>query len=444
MDSKENIRTTRFGLLLVVLYILIVISPFVLAAILRSENSSNFVREIGKNFSLLAFSILSMQFVVGARLKWIEKPFGLDVIFQFHKAMGVFAVTLLLLHPILLAIAGSWALFLNNTWYILIAKIILLFALIHFPFVSLFRLAVRLEYEKWRFTHNIMAALVLLIGFVHSWRASLSYNGDLNSTPMRVLWIGMLGVAAIAYIYHRWHRRRSYQVVEVLNETENVWTIKMAPPEGEKQYNHLPGQFHFIKPRRGADLPVEEHPFTISSSPTEEGFISSTIKESGDFTSAIGKIKPGDNISIQGPYGRFSYIFHPDKQELVFIAGGIGITPLMSMLCHMRDTQSDKEVLLLYGNNTENEIAFGEELAEIETGEHPRLKVVHILAKPGDGWSGETGFVDREKIERLCGERLRNKSFYICGPPIMMNIVIKILKDLDVPDDCIHFERFAL
>ncbi|HIE26514.1 TPA: hypothetical protein EYP66_04440 [Candidatus Poribacteria bacterium] len=67
----------------------------------------------------------------------------------------------------------------------------------------------------------------------------------------------------------------------------------------------LPGQFHFIKLYREGGLPVEEHPFTISSSPTEKGFVSSTIKESGDFTATIGQTKPGDTASVQGPYGRF-------------------------------------------------------------------------------------------------------------------------------------------
>jgi len=206
----------------------------------------------------------------------------------------------------------------------------------------------------------------------------------------------------------------------------------------------LPGQFHFIKLYRGTGLPVEEHPFTISSSPTEDGFVSSTIKESGDFTATIGKTKPGDTAIIQGAYGRFSYVLHPEEQELVFIAGGVGITPLMSMLRHMRDTRTDKDVLLLYGNKTENDIVFRGELSEIEAGGYPHLKVVHILSQAGDEWRGETGFVDKEKIERLCNGGLGTKAFYVCGPPIMMDKVIRTLRTLGIPNRRIHHERFSL
>jgi predicted ferric reductase len=259
----------------------------------------------------------------------------------------------------------------------------------------------------------------------------------------------MLVMAASAYLYHRvlrslWHRRYAYRVIEVLNETPDVWTIKFALAEGGKRYDYLPGQFHFIKLYRESGLPVEEHPFTISSSPTEEGFVSSTIKESGDFTATIGQTKPGDAVSVQGPYGRLSYVFHPDNRELVFIAGGVGITPLMSMLRHMRDTQSPKDVLLLYGSKTENDIVFRDELAAIEAGEYPHLKVVHILSKPGDDWSGETGYVDQGKIERFCNGNLKKKAFYICGPPIMLDNVLQALSALGVAENQVHYERFAL
>jgi predicted ferric reductase len=445
MDNIKNSRGAWAAIARIVLYIIAVITPLVLAAVLRPQAAGSLVYELGRNFALLAFTILALQFVVSARLKWMERPFGLDMIFRFHKAMGVFAVALLLIHPILLAAGSkSWFLLLNNTRGYLVAKIGLLMVLI-LAFISIFRLALKFDYEKWRFSHNIIAAPVLLIGFLHSW----NLGSDVTKMPMRVLWIGLLVLAASAYLYHRvlralWHRRHAYRVIEALNETPDVWTIKCAPPEGKKRYDYFPGQFHFIKLYRESGLPIEEHPFTISSSPTEEGFVISTIKESGDFTATIGQTKPGDAVSVQGPYGRFSYVFYPDERELVFIAGGVGITPLMSMLRHIRDTQADKDILLLYGSKTENDIIFRDELAEIETGEHPHLKVVHILSRPGNDWSGETGYVDQGKIERFCNGNLGDKAFYICGPPIMLDNVLQALSALGVADNRVHYERFAL
>lgn len=444
MDNIKNSRVPWAAIARIVLYIVAVITPLALAAVLRPKTIDNFSCELSRSFALLAFSILSMQFLVSARLKWVERPFGLDMIFRFHKAMGVFAAALLIIHPILFAAGKDWSLLLSNDPYIVLAKIGLLILLI-LAFISIFRLVIKFEYEKWRSLHNIIAAPVLLIGFLHSW----NLGSDVAKIPMRILWIGMLGMAALAYLYHRilrplWHRRHAYRVIEIRNETPDVWTIKFAPPEGEKRYDYLPGQFHFIKLYRERGLPVEEHPFTISSSPTEKGFVSSTIKESGDFTATISQTKPGDIVSVQGPYGRFSYVFHPEEGELVFIAGGVGITPLMSMLRHMRDTRAEKDVILLYGSKTENDIVFRDELAEIESDKHLRLKVVHILSKPGDDWSGETGYVDRGKIERFCDGGLENKAFYICGPPVMLDSILQALSALGVSEERVHYERFAL
>ena len=451
MDNRINNRTIWAALARIALYIVAVITPLVLAAVLRPEGiepTNSFICELGRSFALLGFAILAMQFVVSARLKWVERPFGLDMMFQFHKAMGVFASIILLIHPILLIWGKGWFVLLDTTWYILAAKVGLSILLIH-GFVSLFRRVIRLEYQKWRLLHNIIAAPVLILGFLHSWKAGSDFLIAPMQVPMRVLWVSILGMTFLAYIYHRvlrplWHRRHAYRVIEVLHEIHDVWTIKFAPAEGEKRYDYLPGQFHFITLYRGNGLPVEEHPFTISSSPTEEGYLSSTIKESGDFTATIGKTNPENAVAVQGPYGRFSYVLHPEERELVFIAGGIGITPLMSMLRHMRDTQADKDVLLLYGNKTENDIVFRNELSEIKVGEHPRLKVVHILSQAGDAWSGETGFVDRKKIERFCSEGLETKAFYICGPPVMMDGVIRTLRALGVTKERIHHERFSL
>jgi ferredoxin-NADP reductase len=231
--------------------------------------------------------------------------------------------------------------------------------------------------------------------------------------------------------------------VEVKQEIHNVWTVKMAPPEGGLLYDYLPGQFHFITFHRGGNLPVEEHHWTISSSPYQKAFISSTIKESGDFTSTIGLTRPGDKAVVQGPFGRFSYVLHAEDKDIVFIAGGIGITPFIGMLRHMRDTKADLNVLVLYANRSEKDIVFREELAQMAADERPRLTVVHVLGNPGTDWTGEKGYVDREKMERHVGP-VESKGFYVCGPPPMSAKIIETLLSMGVPYSRIRREIFSL
>lgn len=432
----------------IALYIFLLLTPLSMAAVF-GPGGHGLLGELGRSFALLGFTIVTMQFVLSARLKWIERPFGLDMLFRFHKAMAVFATVLLLLHPVLLAAGGrgwAWLIGFDVPWHHWLGRVSLLVLIVHVS-ISWFRLALRLEYQRWRRWHNGLALLLLALGFVHSWNA----GRDPSTGPLRFLWPGMVGVALAAYLYHRvarpaWLWRHPYRVVEVIRETPDVWTIKLRPPEGRRCSDYLPGQFHFLtlSRGRGRGLPAEEHHWTISSSPTQEGFITFTIKQSGDFTATIGQTQPGDTAAVLGPFGRFSYVLHPAERDLVFIAGGIGITPLMSMLRHMRDTRADRRVLLIYANTTQSDIVFHDELAAIEAGERPRLQVIHVLSRPEAGWGGETGRLDRDKVERLCGTDVADKAYYVCGPPATMTAVLAILHQLGVAEAAIHTERFSL
>jgi predicted ferric reductase len=333
---------------------------------------------------------------------------------------------------------------LDQPWYIWVGRIGLVLLLVH-TLISVYSNRVGLTFEQWRRIHYVLAPLIIVLVFVHS----LEAGDDLKLAQVQVLWVILLAAAAAAYIYHKIIvparlRRSPYRVVDVQPEAPKVWTVKLAPPEGEALYAYQPGQFHFITFNRGPNLPTEEHHWTISSSPTQKGFVTSTIKESGDFTSTIGLTKPGDTALVQGPFGRFSYTLYPKEKNFVFIVGGIGITPLMSMLRHMRDTKAEVDVMLLYANRTEKDIVFREELAAIEAGDAPRLKVVHILSEPEPGWNGETGYVDREKIARYLSSNMSENAFYVCGPPAMNTKVIETLLAMGVPYPRIHTEIFSL
>jgi len=266
---------------------------------------------------------------------------------------------------------------------------------------------------------------------------------------MVILWLGLLGLTVWAYVDHKVVQpkrlaRQPYRVKAVEQESHNVWTLKLAPPERDAIYDYQPGQFQFITLQRSAGLPVEEHHWTISSSPTQKDYISSTIKESGDFTSTMGKTAVGDTATVEGPFGRFSYTFYPHDKEYVFVAGGIGITPLMSMLRHMRDTGKDAKVLLIYANRTEKDILFRSEIAEMEAGSRPRLTVVHLLSRPEPGWPGRSGRIDREGLADLAGPDSPEKAYYVCAPPAMATVVINGLRSMGVPYCRIRSEEFSL
>jgi predicted ferric reductase len=183
----------------------------------------------------------------------------------------------------------------------------------------------------------------------------------------------------------------------------------------------------------------EEHPFTISSSPTTEPPMTVTVKQSGDFTNTIGETKPGDVAFVEAPFGRFSYAY-AEAKAFLFIAGGVGITPIVSMLRALRDTGDERPAVLIWGNKTESDIFFRDDLAAMA----PRVRVVHVLSHPNDSWLGPKGYVIDDIIQEFAADILATAEVYLCGPPPMMKSVSTALRSLGVPKRRIHTERFSL
>jgi predicted ferric reductase len=448
MSAPENPSSRVAGALLrMALYVVLVLAPLVIVGVVRPKTDHGFVYTFGKNLALVGFTILALQFVLSARLKWIERPFGLNLLFDFHKTMAIIAALLIISHPLLLAMdGGGWNLIFGPeiSWHLWLGRIALLILLVH-VLLALFRFVIQLNYQTWRFLHDLGGLVLFPLAFFHSWNA----GGDLALPVMRLFWMVVFAAGAAAFVWHRllrtlWLRRVPYTVVDVKQEARDTWTIRLAAPEGLRRFDFLPGQFHFLTFHRAPNLPVEEHHWTISSSPTERAIVASTIKESGDFTASIGKTKPGDKALVYGAFGRFSYTLHPHERDLVFIAAGIGITPLMSMLRHMRDTRADRRVLLIYSNRCEEDIIFDEELRQMEGGTHPQLKVVHVLTKPAETWTGETGRLHPEKLDRICPANVGDHAYYICAPPPLIDATSKWLRHCGVAPKNIHFERFNL
>lgn len=406
-----------------------------------------FWHDLGLRFGLVGFAVLMMQFVLSARNKWAAEPFGLDQVFRFHKAMAVLAAVLLVSHPFLIATSRKGWEAISPTaqsWPVPLG-IAAIFVLLMLLVISLFRIPLRIEFQGWRIAHNALGTLLLaavsIHAFVQSWRIERS------SVPALIAVLFAFAVAV--YVWHivlvpAQAKQRDYQVTEIKQETHDAWTVTLAPRDGVRIPDYRPGQFLFLTLYRQCGPPSEEHPFTISTSPTCGRSLGFTIKQSGDYTSTIGSTRRGDRAAIQGPFGSFAHVLRPEENDLVFIAGGIGITPLMSMLRHLRDTSAETDVSLLYFNKTQDDIVFREELAAMERGDHPRIRVMHVLSRPDESWQGEAGRADRDTIDRLVTGELTAKSYYICGPGAMMSIVIKALTSLGVPASRIHYERFAL
>ena len=186
MDPRKTSPTSASALGRILIYLAAIATPPVLAAILPEgrHGEYRFLPQLANNLALVGYTIVALQFILAARLKWIERPFGLDMIFAFHKPMALLAVVFLLAHPLLMAWGEArWSLLnrLNVSWPIHVGRVALL-CLVIIILVSSFRKLIHLEYERWRAWHNVLVVGVLVLGFVHS-----ISMGDLRAWPTRLV-----------------------------------------------------------------------------------------------------------------------------------------------------------------------------------------------------------------------------------------------------------------
>lgn len=440
--SPPRFSGTAWGVFLATLYPLLAAAPMVIFAALNRVPDHLRVAEIGVECAVVGYTILALQFVITARLSWVEGPFGLDLLLVFHRVMALVASALLCAHPLLVAREEGWPLLagLRVPWYIWVGRLTIALLLLQ-VIVSLSRRVIRLPYDLWRRLHNPIALAILTLGFTHG----LAAGDDMHGGGVFV-WGAVMAVALGFWLYSRVARprlllRNPFRVIGVTLEAPRVWTLTLEPP-GDRSFHYLPGQFQYLR-LHGADVPSEEHPFTIASSPARSGRISLTIKESGNFTSGIGRVRPGDRATVHGPFGRFSHTLHPDEGELVFVAGGVGITPLMSMLRYMRDLGESRRVLLAYASRSAADVLFNDELREMQAGGNPELRVVHVLADAPPSWAGETGKLDADRLAHLCGG-VEGKAFYLCCLPPMTAALVHGLRRMGVSPRRIHTDHFSL
>ena len=165
------------------------------------------------------------------------------------------------------------------------------------------------------------------------------------------------------------------------------------------------------------------------------------IKEAGDFTNYLSKAKPGDKAFLEGPYGVFT--MDPKAQRrAVFIVGGIGITPILSMIRSRLDQHNECPMWLIYANKSEEEIIMRNTL-EAFTEKLP-LQVIHVLSDPSEDWMGESGYVDGDLLDDYLPEDAEDIDYFVCGPPPMMDLVEPELQKRCVHSRRLYSERFNL
>ncbi|TAJ72017.1 MAG: 2Fe-2S iron-sulfur cluster binding domain-containing protein [Phenylobacterium sp.] len=235
------------------------------------------------------------------------------------------------------------------------------------------------------------------------------------------------------------------RVAQVVRETPTVSTFRLVDPAGGRlPFDFLPGQFLQVEvePTPGASA---KRSYTIASAPTRTGYVELTVKrEPQGAVSAYlhDQVAAGARLKVAGPYGAFTFS-GTDADSIVLIAGGVGVTPMMSVLRYLTDLVWPGEIFFIYSARATDELLFREELEHLER-RHPNLSVLCTAETrtPGTSWLGPEGRLTRELLQAAVPD-LGRRRVHLCGPPAMMAAMKGVLQELGVPPEQLRTEAFG-
>lgn len=399
---------------------------------MRFGDFTSAMTSIGQLLGILGMTLFAITLILSGRLKIIDRYLkGLDRVYVKHHILGAISFSMLLFHPLFLVIryitisirdAGLFFVPFRNipiTWGIFSLTIMIILISITF-YISL-------KYNHWKFSHKFLT-LAFILAIIHTFTISsdVSRNNFLRYYILIFSIIGLILSIRKAFLDKILKKKYKYKVKATTQLNEEVVEIEIAPVS--KKINFTSGQFIFVSFKTNGLR--EFHPFTIASGDNENN-LKLIIKNFGDFTYKIKSLKSGTEVLIDGPYGNFSYNNFENKDQ-IWIAGGIGITPFLSM---SKVLDKDYSVHLYYSVKDKSEA--------VQLGELSDFTLKNKNFKFTLWSSNESGYITAEKIKELDGDLLK-KEMFLCGPPVFMENIKNQLLSLGVEINKIHYENFNL
>lgn len=396
----------------------------------RWSPESNVWRSLGQISGLVGMSLFAGSLIISVRTKLIDKIFGgLNLAYRDHHWLGTIGFCLLLVHPLALAyrlglqsltVAAVFLIPNIANWSIFLGIISLLLLMLLLVMTYFWRPT----YHIWFLSHKFMA-LAYAIGWWHL----LTIDSDVSRSWSLRWYYYLLGLASIAVIIYRvvGHRklvpRATYSVDKISELTSGLWEIYLKAVANPITCRD--GQFAFFT-FINKNLRRDAHPFSIAGS-NAQGDLRLIIKALGDQTGNLGQLEIGDQVLVEGPYGSFGQ--KPDKKQL-WIAGGIGITPFLSLACSRSNEES---VVIIHTVAEASQNIFAKEFSEMSPA---NIKFIPWI-------SATDGLLKAEAIDQSVPD-WRERTILMCGPIPMMNSLRQQFIELGGDNNKIISEDFSL
>lgn len=418
-------RQIKANIILVTISVLVFIVLFYFARLTFGQISGNIKLNqifylIARFFGLAGFLFLSVLIISGDTARFFDRFFGMDKIIKFQRKFATIVFIFVLLHPGFFVLANKAVFdFLIPDFSVLPLALGILSFYIFIVVSIASKVYKRISYHTWQYIHVLTYVLFSFVLY-HAINSGFSYY----FSPIKTIYFSLLALVVVGLIYRAWYKIQNSKMIFVVEnvkrETEDTFTIFLKT---NKKFTFRAGQFCFL--RINKKKLYARHPFTISSAP-QDGSVCFTIKLKGVFTKEIVSLKAGEKVIVDGPFGIFD-IESTDK-DLVFIAGGVGIAPFMSIIKDKINRKNFQKITLIYGAKQEKELIFKNYFDSIK---EAWFKRTYVLEK----------YIDREVIKKYV-KNFKNSQFYICGPEPMKELCEKSLLDLGVRKHAIIIESF--
>ena len=396
----------------------------------------NLLTVLGRVTGLYGALLLVFQLVLIARVPWLERGLGMDQLTRWHRWTGFWVLWLLLAHVVFITLGYAQAdgsplvnelgTLVFDTDDVLKATVAMVLLIV--VAVTSARAARRkMRYETWHFVH-LYAYLAVILGFLHQVTTGRDFVGSPIATAY---WWTLYGAALGAILLARvliplWRNgRHQLRVHSVVRESPDVVSVYIKG----KRLHELParaGQF-FLWRFLTKDRWWEAHPYSLSAMPNGRG-LRITVKALGDGSAWLRTIRPGTRVFAEGPYGAFTSSKGTGRGVLL-IGGGVGITPIRAL---MEELHGD--VVAVYRANQWEDTVLAAELRHLAQN---RGATLHMVVGPVDN-----RLLSAAHLASIVPD-VRKRDVFVCGPPGMTDAVLTTLRELDVPADQCHAERFA-
>ena len=399
--------------------------------------ASNALIVIGRLFGLYGALVMAFQLVLVARLPWLDRRIGMDRLTSWHRWTGFALLWTLLGHAVFISFgyadgAGvgpvGEIVDLAETTEGVLRAVVALGIIIVIGAVSARYARRRLAYETWHFIH-LYTYVAVVLAFSHQVAVGTTFT---SSSAATAYWYAVWGVALGSVALGRlvlplWRNyRHQFRVSAVVPESDNVVSVYVTGRDLDR-LGAQAGQF-FLWRFLTRDRWWQANPFSLSAAP-DGRTLRLTAKAAGDGSAGLRHLKAGTRVFAEGPYGAFTTL-HRQKPKALLIAGGVGVTPIRALLEDL-----EGHAIVIYRVAADRDAVLYDELRDLAVAKGAEL---HLVTGP----PVPDRLAPRE-LSRLVPD-IADRDVFLCGPPPMMNAVLRSLGDLGVPKPQIHFERFSL